>query len=505
MSETPLEDEPSGPDRPDRAPPKQLGVKALAQDAAIYGGARVLLKSLAFLLVPLYAHFLTTEEFGDLDTVLATVAFVDVFLTANMDGVFARFYFDRDEARWRRQIITTYLLIETLYPAVIVGTLIGLSGFLSDRILGTEELATFFVLALIDVYLTNVVDLPMILCRLRRKPLTFAAYSLSRGLIQIVFSVLLVAVWQLGVKGILIASLIAVCAAFVFTLREYVRDLVREIPWRVAKEMISFAWPGIIGGASFYGLGLFDRFVVRHYHGADDVGLYGAAYRYAQIVVVAVFAFRLGWTQWHYSWFKTDRHPAMVARGATYYFVATGLLAVTVAAWISPVFHLIMPDRFLPSTEAVAPLCLAAVGTGAYTLFAVGLNVTKRMRLLAPMAALGSGIAIGLYFALVPPFSFVGAAWATVGGFAALSGLVLLVSNRIYPVPWHWRRILTVLGTTFGLALASLAVDAWVDLAWSIPLRIAITLAFPLGLWAMRVFPPADLAAMGALARRLRR
>ena len=43
-----------------------------------------------------------------------------ILITAGMDGVFARFYFDRDEPQWRRQIISLYLVIESVYPALIV-------------------------------------------------------------------------------------------------------------------------------------------------------------------------------------------------------------------------------------------------------------------------------------------------------------------------------------------------------------------------------------------------
>ena len=348
--------------------PKRLGIGALAQDAAIYGGTRVLLKSLAFLLVPLYAHFLSPSAFGQLELVLATVAFVDVLVAANMDGVFARFFFDRDDPAWRRQVITLYLWIESVYPAAVVIPLILLSSQLSDRIFDTTAYASFFVIALCDLYLTNIVDLPMILCRLRRKPATFAFYSLARGVTQVAFSILLVAVWHLGVKGILIASLVSVCFAFVLTLREYVRDLVRHVDWRVGREMIAFAWPGIVGGLAFYAMNLLDRFFVKHFHGLADAGLYGVAFRYSQLVLVGVLAFRMGWTQWHYSWLDSGRHPQMVARGATYYFFGAGYLAVIVSAWILPVFHLIMPESYWDATPAVAPLALAAVATGAYTL-----------------------------------------------------------------------------------------------------------------------------------------
>jgi O-antigen/teichoic acid export membrane protein len=477
---------------------QRLGIAALAGDAAFYGSVRAVLKSLAFLLVPLYAHFLAPTEFGRLELVLATVALVDVIITAGMDGVFARFYFDRDDPDWRRRIITLYLLIETVYPALVVFPLVIFSASLSDRVFGVETYAAFFAIALVDIYLTNIVDLPMNLTRLRRKRRRFAFYSLARGLTQILFTVLLVAVWHLGVKGILIASLVAVSVAFVLTLREYVFDLTRRINWRTGLEMIQFAWPGIIGGLAFYGMNMLDRFFIRHYHGLADAGLYGVAFRYSQVVVVAVLAFRMGWTPWHYPWLRSGRHPQMVSRGGSYYFFATGFLAVVVAAWILPVFHAVMPESYWNASRAVAPLALAAMCMGAYTVFAVGLNVTKRMRLLPPLAVCGAALAVGLYFALIPPFSFVGAAWATVGAMAGLSLLVVVVSNRIYPVPWDWSRIALVAATALGLCLASLAVDAWLSIPVSIPARIGITLAFPAVLVLLGFFSQSDLSAIRA-------
>jgi O-antigen/teichoic acid export membrane protein len=489
--------------REDEEPPRQLGIAALAQDTMIYGGTRVLLKSLAFLLVPLYAHFLSPSQFGRLELVLAVVALVDVFI--NLPGALARFYFDRDEPAWRRQVISLYFVIEAVYPAVLVGALMAFSGPLADGILGGTTYAVFFLIAFADLYLTNIVDLPMNLCRLRRKPLTFAAYSLVRGLTQVVFAVLLVAVWHFGVKGILIASLVSVCVAFVVTLREYARDLTRRVDWNVGREMIAFAWPTIVSGLAFYALNLADRFFVKHYHGAADTGLYGAAFRYSQVVVVGVFAFRMGWPQWHYSWLRSERHPEMVARGAAYFFFGIGMLAVLVSLWILPLFHVVMPERYWDATIAVPPLALAAAGTGAYAVFAVGFNVTKRMRLIPPLAIAGALVAVGLYFLLIPPYSFVGAAWATATGMWTLALLVLAAGQRLYPVPWDWYRIGLAVGLTIALCLLALALDEWVPIAPSLPIRVALLASYPLALAALGFFPPEHLARARSSIRKLLR
>ena len=314
---------------------------------------------------------------------------------------------------------------------------------------------------------------------MRRKPWRFAFYALTRGLTYVTLAVLLVAVWELGVKGIMIASLTSACLVFVVSAREYVRDLVRRVDWSVGREMISFGWPTIISALAFFALNLLDRFFVKHYHGAAETGLYGVAFRYSQIVLVGVFAFRMGWPQWHYSWLNTDRHPEMVARGGRWFFGAVGFLVVLVSAWILPMFHLLMPEDYWEATRAVAPLSLAAMATGAYAVTAVGLNVTKRMRLIPPTVVAAAVVAIGLYFLLIPPFGFVGAAWATAGGLWSMALFVAIVSQRIYPVPWEWWRLGLAVGATLALALASLAVDAWLPFQASLAVRVVITLAYP--------------------------
>ena len=328
------------------------------------------------------------------------------------------------------------------------------------------------------------------------RPSAGSPRSSSRSLLLVAF--------DLGVKGILIASLASVCLAFVITLPEYVFDLTRRLAWRTTSEMLSFAWPTVISAVAFYALNFADRLVLKHFHGLEANGLYGTAFRYSQVVIVGVFAFRMGWPQWHYSWLHSGRHPEAVARGASFYFAGIGFLAVAVSAWILPFFHLVMPESYWPATRAVPPLALAGVGMGAFTVFTVGFNVTKRVRLITVIAIVGGGVAMGLYYLLIPPFSFVGAAWATAAAFTVICALAIVIEQWVYPIPWEWTRLAKAIGPLVALCLASLAVDAWVGLGPSLPLRVALTAGFPAALLALRFFSQQELAAIRSRFRGVR-
>jgi O-antigen/teichoic acid export membrane protein len=138
------------------------------------------------------------------------------------------------------------------------------------------------------------------------------------------------------------------------------------------------------------------------------------------------------------------------------------------------------------------------MATGAYAVTGVGLSVTKRVRLIPVTALVAGAVAVGLYFLLIPPFSYVGAAWATVSALWLMALLVGIVSQRIYPVPWDRRRLSLAIVATFALALAALAVDAWVPFAASLPVRVAITTTYPVALLVGGFLTPAE-------RRRLRR
>ena len=59
------------------------------------------------------------------------------------------------------------------------------------------------------------------------------------------------------------------------------------------------------------------------------------------------------------------------------------------------------------------------------------------------MTGFGAAVNIGLNVLLIPRYGMVGAAIATLVAYVALLLGMTLYSQRVYPVPYQWRRVLT--------------------------------------------------------------
>ena len=91
---------------------------------------------------------------------------------------------------------------------------------------------------------------------------------------------------------------------------------------------------------------------------------------------------------------------------------------------------------------------------------------------------------------LIPPYGMEGAAIATVAAYVALFLGMLLNAQRVYPVPYQWRRVLKLAGVAVGLTVLGSALH--------VPLAVAIVLAltYPLALLPLRFYQPDELGRL---------
>ena len=93
---------------------------------------------------------------------------------------------------------------------------------------------------------------------------------------------------------------------------------------------------------------------------------------------------------------------------------------------------------------------------------------------------------IVLCIALIPPYGMMGAAVATLVAYVALFLGMWLRSRTVYPVPYQWRRIVTLSGVAAALTAIAWGLD-------SLPVAIALTLAYRSCFFRSRFYQRAEL------------
>jgi O-antigen/teichoic acid export membrane protein len=258
--------------------------------------------------------------------------------------------------------------------------------------------------------------------------------------------------------------------------------------------MNRFGLPLVPSALALWAINFIDRFFVNAYKGLGEAGVYSLAVRASSVIVFLMIAFRLAWPAFAYS----IEDDATAKR--TYSFVLTYLLFVccwmslalgTLAPWIVRVLAPSTP-AFYRAEEAVGLLSFASTAYAGYTVLAIGIGRARRTQFNWIVSGAAAALNVGLNFVLIPRYGMMGAAVSTAAAYVALFVGMTLNSQQVYPVPYQWRRVLTLSSVAIALTVLGYEVR-------SLPLSLALCLVYPLLLLPLGFYLPAERARLRRL------
>src|SRR5881398_3058209 len=449
-------------------------LKRLGRHSAIYGLGGLVSRILATLLLPLYTHYLSPGSFGRVEIVVAATAVLSIVLQLGISSAFFRFYFDAKEDAERLVVIRTSfwftmamstlgLALGVLFAAPI-GHWIGLGHDPSLVRAGAVGLWAQ----------TNYQQLTA-LFRVEERSTQYAAASVANVLITVAAMVVFVAAFHWGAVGLIVGNFTGTLLVYSVLVAYRNEQLGLEFDRSLLRRMQHFGMPLVPSALALWTINFVDREFIVHYKDAAEVGVYSAAVKIAGVVTFVMVAFRTAWPAFAYS-IEDDRDAKR-----TYSYVLTYLL--TLASWISLLLGALAPwwvrlltdPRYQRAEEGVALLAFAGAIFAGYTVLAIGSGRARRTQFNWVVTGAGAAVNVGLNFWLVPRWGMVGAAISTAAAYLVLFVGMMLYAQRVYPVPYQWRRVVTAVGAGVGLTVAARA--AQLGLAPSALLVLAYPLA----------------------------
>jgi|GEM_PF-5315580 len=280
-------------------------LRFLLKDTAVYGLAGAVAKLLAIFTVPILTRLFSTSEYGLIDaiTIVGTVFIPAVIL--GQDSSIGRFYYDTDDRRERREIVSTGLSVQMAFSALVAAAQFILAAPILDAYLrSTAEVDCMRLMALAlpaTVLVRNTQNLLKWTFRRRR----YLVLTLGITVVNVAATLFLVLVARLGVTGVFYANLFAQ-AAFAGTGMWFCRDLIAaRFNWRPwLKPMVLFGLPYTLVGIADAVFPSVDRFFIARYLTLDSLGIYSVGMKVASLLMLVVTGFQTAWGPFAYATYR---------------------------------------------------------------------------------------------------------------------------------------------------------------------------------------------------------
>ena len=470
-------------------------LRRLGKHSAIYGFGGLVQRILAVLLLPVYTRYLSPSDYGIVETLIALTTVLVITLRLGITNAFFRFYFDRPDPEHRRLVLRTsfWFTMAMATLGLVVGA--AFSGEISTVLFGSADEAEVVAAAFVGLWAQMNYEQLTSLFRVEERSVAYVTASLANVALTIGATLGLVVALDAGPLGVVVGNFtgtLLVYAALVGYRRE---QLGLQFDRGLFREMNRFGMPLVPSALLLWVTNFSDRFFLVKLADTQEVGLYSVGVRIASAMALLLTAFRTAWPAFAYS-IDDDREAKR-----TYAFVLTYLVFLT--TWVATGLALLSPwlvdwiaaPAFAESSRVVGPLAFAVVIFAGYVVMVIGVGRARRTQFNWVVTGAAAIVNVALNLILIPRYGMMGAAAATIAAYATMFAGMTWWAQRIYPVPYQWRRVATAVAA--GLALVAIGKLA----GGGLPVAVALSLAYPLLLLVAGFYLPAERKAIGARLR----
>ncbi len=421
-------------------------IKQLSKHTLVYGIGNILNRGMTFLLLPFYTNLISTEEYGIYSLVYSFIALTNVFFIHGMDTAFMRFFIpEKDEAN-RKQILNT------VYTSIFVSTLLLSGGIYLFLPQFSEGLISIPSTSIMLLYLTMIIlfdalaFLPIAYYRAVNKPFNYVIIVFVEVIINLSLNIYFVAYLKMGLSGILLSNVASSIAKFLLSSPVLWRQFRFHWDQVIWKNILKYGLPTVPAVFFLMLTSVSDRFLIKHYLGAHDVGLYAAGYKIGVVMALLITAFRFAWQPFYLSKSEDPDAPDLFAKIFTLFVAVTGFIYLGVSMVLVDLLKMplggfsIIAVEFQDGLRVVPLILMGNLLFGLSQNFIVGAYIKKKTMYIPLFTGVGFlvNISANLLFLSVLEWDFLAAGYALVLTYIVQGVVIYFVVHRFYPIPYDF-------------------------------------------------------------------
>lgn len=393
-------------------------------------------KILSFILIPIYTNYLSTAEYGTFDIYTTTISLLIPIFSLNIIEAVMRFTLDKDSDK---TLIFSKGIKYVLY-AIIIFTIV----FLLNKIFNVISIFNDYYILFILLFISEIIySLFTQFSRGLEKIKEIVIAGVMNSAIMLLLNVLLLAKFNLGLKGYFISYIVSyiVPAIFLFILLKlwkYIK-LSKNTAKKVEKEMIKYSKPLIFNNIGWWINNVSDRYIVTLICGVDQNGIYSIAYKIPSILNSLQSIFSQAWTLSAVKEYDKGENE-FYSKIYKIYNVALILTCSILIIFDRLIARILFAKDFYEAWK-YAPFLMISVLFGSLSGMLGGIfSAVKKSKSFASTTIIGAAVNTVLNVILVFTLGPIGAAIATLVAYAIVWILRYKEANKFVKLNIHLKR-----------------------------------------------------------------
>lgn len=470
----------------------------LSKHSLVYGLGAIGAQLVAFLLIPVYARYLTLGEYGVLEILTTALAILGVVIPLGVTSGLAMSYYQNEDQGHRKRALSTAWLSVTAVSILIVTLLLFLASHVTSLIFDSELYATHFRLVFATAFFDCGVMVALLVHRVQEKSFNYVVISVTRLVLAVGLAIVFVVGLHRGLLGVMESQAIASGLVYLFVMPGLIKQTGFRLSTTILKDMTLFGLPIVPSNLAGWVMNFADRYFLQFISTENELGLYSMGYRLAMAISpLLITPFSLAWGPFFWAVSK-ERNARQVYSVTLTYFLLLGLFLVLAISVLSKEILVIMAKpQYQPAHKIMPMVALSYLFLGCFSIVSVGINLERKTAYVALITGVAAVVNVGLCYALIPRYGMTGAALATLVSFAVLPAGSYFISRRYYQVDYEWGRIAKLVTAAAVIYAAGLFAGRFYSMVHSYLMvgafKLVILFTYPALLYLLRFYRPAEI------------
>lgn len=405
---------------------------------SIYTFSSLVTAGIPFFVLPILTFYLTPEDYGILRLFSVYTIIMLPFIGLNSMGLPGIEFFRIEKLEFS-QLFSTIVRLPVLL-ALIYSILLFL---FRESISKLIELPSEWIWIIpVIAFLTYIVETGMRMLIYEKRARAYAVFAISRTVIEISLTLLLVVVFLMNWQGRVISwgtalFMFSVVSTIYFIKKGWLKNQFNQ-DWQ--RQSLLFGLPLIPHVIGRFVVNQSDIIFISKMVSIEETGIYGIGYQIGFLISILSAAFLNMYTP-----FVNERLPRInqekrieIVR-LTYLYIGGLILTVLILSLLSGwIFETFLDVRYIGGAEYVPWIAVSYLFWGGYSIFGRYILYLKKTYIMTYLAILNVILNLGLNYFFILKFGTIGAAYATVISFFIVFISVMLISNKLYPMPWFY-------------------------------------------------------------------